>query len=60
MKEQQDCKVVLKNYRKDGTSFWNELAISPVRDSSGVVTHFIGVQSDITDRFQAEEALKQA
>ena len=60
MKEQQDCKVVLKNYRKDGTSFWNELAISPVRDSSGIVTHFIGVQSDITDRFQAEEALKQA
>ncbi|MEG4808784.1 PAS domain S-box protein [Microcoleus sp. F8-D3] len=60
LKEQHDCKVVLKNYRKDGTPFWNELTISPVRDSSGIVTHFIGVQSDITDRFQAEEALKQA
>ncbi|MEG3899455.1 MULTISPECIES: PAS domain S-box protein [unclassified Microcoleus] len=60
LKEQHDCKVVLKNYRKDGTPFWNELSISPVRDSSGIVTHFIGVQSDITDRFQAEEALKQA
>ncbi|WP_293128595.1 PAS domain S-box protein [Microcoleus sp. bin38.metabat.b11b12b14.051] len=60
LQEQHDCKVVLKNYRKDGTPFWNELTISPVRDSSGIVTHFIGVQSDITDRFQAEEALKQA
>ncbi|MBE9184405.1 PAS domain S-box protein [Microcoleus sp. LEGE 07076] len=60
LKEQHDCKVVLKNYRKDGTPFWNELAISPVRDSSGSVTHFIGVQSDITDRKQAEEALQQA
>src|SRR6476661_5729215 len=60
LKEQHDCKVVLKNYRKDGTPFWNELTIAPLRDSSGVVTHVIGVQSDITDRFQAEEALKQA
>ena len=38
LKEQHDCKVVLKNYRKDGTPFWNELTISPVRDSSGIVT----------------------
>ncbi len=60
LKEQHDCKVVLKNYRKDGTAFWNELAISPVRDSSGCVTHFIGVQSDITDRKLADEALKAA
>jgi len=60
LKEQHDCKVVLKNYRKDGTPFWNELTISPVRDSSGTVTHFIGVQADISDRKQAEEALKQA
>ena len=60
LQEQHDCKVVLKNYRKDGTPFWNELTISPVRDSSGIVTHFIGVQADITDRKQAEEALKQA
>jgi len=60
LQEQHDCKVVLKNYRKDGTPFWNELTISPVRDSNGLVTHFIGVQSDITDRKQAEFALKQA
>jgi two-component system, NtrC family, sensor kinase len=60
LREKHDCKVVLKNYRKDGTFFWNELTISPVRDSRGCVTNFIGVQADITDRKQAEEALKQA
>jgi PAS domain S-box-containing protein len=51
----QECQVVLKNYRKDGTLFWNDLTISPVRDASGVVTHFIGVQTDITGRQEAEE-----
>ena len=60
LQEQHDCKVILKNYRKDGTAFWNELTISPVRDSNGCVTHFIGVQADITDRKKAEEALSQA
>jgi PAS domain S-box-containing protein len=51
----QEVRVVLKNYRKDGTVFWNDLRISPVRDSSGKVTHFIGIQTDITERKQAEE-----
>ncbi len=51
----QEVRVVLKNYRKDGSLFWNDLTISPVRDASGIVTHFIGVQTDITERKQAEE-----
>lgn len=55
IREGQECQVVLKNYRKDGTPFWNELTISPVRDASGCLTHFIGVQTDITQRKQAEE-----
>lgn len=55
IREGQECQVVLKNYRKDGTSFWNDLTISPVRDASGCLTHFIGVQTDITQRKQAEE-----
>lgn len=57
---EQECLVVLKNRRKDGSYFWNELAISPVRDSSGKLTHFIGVQTDITKRKQAEEALRES
>jgi PAS domain S-box-containing protein len=58
LKEAKDCLVTLKNYRKDGTAFWNELAISPVRDAEGKVTHFIGIQTDISERKRAEEALK--
>lgn len=42
------CTVVLRNYRKDGRLFWNELTITPITDASGVVTHFIGVQNDVT------------
>lgn len=42
------------NYRKDGRWFWNDLSISPVRDESGVVTNFIGVTRDVTERKQAE------
>jgi hypothetical protein len=49
--------VTLRNYRKDGTLFWNELRIAPVRDEAGRVTHFVGVQNDISARVAAEQAL---
>ena len=55
VREGRGCQVVLRNYRKDGTVFWNDLTISPVHDASGCLTHFIGVQTDITARKQAEE-----
>ncbi len=50
----------LLNYRKDGTPFWNEVAISPVHDNSGAVTHFVGVQSDVTARVDAQQARDEA
>jgi len=37
------------NYKKDGTPFWNLLSISPLRDGRGGITHFVGVQNDVTD-----------
>ncbi len=43
------CKVVLRNYRKDGSLFWNELAITPLYDEDQELTHFIGVQNDVTE-----------
>jgi sigma-B regulation protein RsbU (phosphoserine phosphatase) len=55
LREAQPCLITLKNYRKDGTSFWNELFISPVRDSQGNLTHYIGVQTDVTQQRRAEE-----
>ncbi|RNC70733.1 MAG: EAL domain-containing protein [Desulfuromonadales bacterium] len=48
---------VLRNYRKDGTLFWNELSIAPVRDRDGVVTNYIGVMNDITEHRHYEEQL---
>ncbi len=55
-----ECQVVIKNYRKDGTPFWNKLTISPVCDASGQLTHFIGIQTDITAWKQAEESLRKS
>ncbi|GAA6619059.1 MHYT domain-containing protein [Scytonema sp. NUACC26] len=54
----QECQVVIQNYRKDGTPFWNELTVSPVRDTSGRIINFIGIQTDITQRKWIEEELK--
>jgi diguanylate cyclase (GGDEF)-like protein len=42
------CNVVLRNLRKNGELFWNDLAITPVQDEHGAVTHFIGVITDVT------------
>lgn len=57
--QEKECKVEMRNYRKNGTLFWNELYISPVRNSDNEVTHFIGVQNDITDRKRAENELRE-
>jgi sigma-B regulation protein RsbU (phosphoserine phosphatase) len=58
--EGRECLVELLNYRKDGTTFWNRLSITPVRDTAGVVTHFIGIQSDVTARRLAEAGLRRS
>jgi diguanylate cyclase (GGDEF)-like protein/PAS domain S-box-containing protein len=56
--EQREVHVVIRNYRRDGTVFWNDLYISPVLDENGQVTHFIGVQNDISEQreYQAQLA----
>ncbi|MGR8941304.1 MAG: SpoIIE family protein phosphatase [Gammaproteobacteria bacterium] len=55
LRDGEPCLTTLKNYRKNGTTFWNELFISPVRDSEGNLTHYIGVQTDVTQLRRAEE-----
>jgi PAS domain S-box-containing protein len=55
-----DSFETLLNYRKDGSPFWNDLSIAAVRDASDVVTHFIGVISDATERKQHELELQVA
>ena len=55
IKNGESCQVTLRNYKKDGTLFWNELSITPITDSKGVVTNFIGIQNDVTQRKKIEE-----
>ncbi|NJN92985.1 MAG: PAS domain S-box protein [Anaerolineales bacterium] len=57
LKTGQSCTVVLRNYRKDGTLFWNRLSLSPIVDTAGNPTHFVGVQVDITEQIEAEETI---
>ena len=58
--EERACVVEILNYRRDGTPFWNRLSITPVRDELGEVTHYIGIQSDVTARREAENGLRRA
>ncbi|HYD78588.1 MAG TPA: EAL domain-containing protein [Paucimonas sp.] len=56
MREQREGYARLRSYRKDGSLFWNDLYISPVRDAAGKVSHFVVTQYDITaaKRYEAE------
>jgi diguanylate cyclase (GGDEF)-like protein/PAS domain S-box-containing protein len=57
LRERREGHAVLRNYRKDGTLFWNDFHIAPVRDEDGNVTHFVGVMNDVTEAKTYEEQL---
>jgi PAS domain S-box-containing protein len=48
LREGGSCREILRNYRKDGTPFWNELSLSTVKNADDGQTYFIGVQKDVT------------
>nr|WP_237772092.1 histidine kinase famiy protein [Stenotrophomonas maltophilia] len=48
------------NYRKDGSTFWNALFVSPVFDDDGTLVYFFGSQLDVSRRRDAEDSLRQA
>ena len=54
-----EAKGLLRNYRKDGALFWNELTVAPVRDENGVMTHVVSVMNDVTARKVQEEQIEQ-
>lgn len=54
----KDCVVQFRNYHKSGQLFHNELYLSAVKDDLGQVTHFIGIQNDVSARVKAEQALE--
>ncbi|EME71287.1 Signal transduction histidine kinase [Paramagnetospirillum caucaseum] len=58
--EGKPVSVVLRNQRADGTLFWNQLSLSPVHGANGQVSHWVGVQRDITQQEEARAALAKA
>ncbi|WP_422102341.1 EAL domain-containing protein [Vreelandella sp.] len=55
--QQRDISLTIRNYRKDGRAFWNNIFISPVRAQDGQATHFVGIINDISERKDHENAL---
>jgi len=49
----------LQNRRKNGELYWDHSVISPLRDAGGVITHFLGVQEEITERKRMEQQLRE-
>ncbi|MGZ8229878.1 MAG: putative bifunctional diguanylate cyclase/phosphodiesterase, partial [Burkholderiales bacterium] len=58
LQAQKEGRVTLRNYRKDGTLFYNELHVAPVRSAKGQVTHYVGVLNDITETRRYQEELE--
>lgn len=60
LQQGKNCLVTLRNYRRDGSMFWNELSISAIRNKAGVLTHFVGIQKDVTPRVVQDQHLRQS
>jgi PAS domain S-box-containing protein len=55
--DEEPVSVDLRNYRKDGTEFWNHLEVAPVENEDGDVVNWVGFQQDVTERKQRQEQL---
>jgi PAS domain S-box-containing protein len=56
--DRRHCRVLVEHHRKDGTPFWNELALAPLKNKRGEVTRYLWIMSDATPREQADASLK--
>ncbi|WP_432483264.1 SpoIIE family protein phosphatase [Kineococcus esterisolvens] len=56
----EELTVTLLNHRKDGTAFWNQLTLSPVHGPDGELTHYVGIQTDVTARVAADDERDRA
>jgi PAS domain S-box-containing protein len=59
IKNKTSCRVLLRNYTKQGQLFWNDLAITPYFDEKGILTHYIGVQNDITKQIEKQDFINK-
>lgn len=53
----QPARQVLRNFRKDGSPFWNELSITPVFNEADRLMYYIGIQKDVTEHVLAQQRL---
>lgn len=56
--EGKDCNVAIRNYKKDGRLFWNELHLKPIKNARDQVIYYVGVQNDITHQRLIEQQLR--
>jgi diguanylate cyclase (GGDEF)-like protein/PAS domain S-box-containing protein len=49
----ESCRVLIRNYKPDGTLFWNETLLQPLRDGAGRITHWIGYSKDAGGRMKS-------
>lgn len=59
IEDHRPCLVVIRNYRKDGRPFWNQISIAPVMQPDGQVSHYVGALKDVSDRIASEQDLQQ-
>lgn len=59
VQERRETRLEARHVRKDGTPFWVELALIPVLDDNGTLTHYLAIQSDISERKQSQRQLEQ-
>ncbi len=59
VREQKPCRQIIRNYRKDGSAFWNELSITPVFNEGDQLTYYIGIQKDVTEQVEAQQRVRE-
>ncbi|WP_155296001.1 PAS domain-containing protein [Pseudomonas gelidaquae] len=59
IKMHQPCRQIIRNYRKDGSAFWNELSITPVFNDADQLTYYIGIQKDVSVEFQTGQRVRE-
>ena len=57
VRERRPCRQVIRNFRKDGSPFWNELSITPVFNEADQLTYYIGIQKDVTEQVETQQRL---
>ncbi|MBC9251799.1 histidine kinase [Pseudomonas alcaligenes] len=57
IRSQKPCRQIIRNYRKDGSAFWNELSITPVFNEGDQLTYFIGIQKNVSAEIEARQRI---